>query len=1576
MRRKVSRFAQLLTIAVVAGATLTYAGTAPAEPTPQHSASGFSTVKTADTIACQTAYTGGFFAAHFQRGDCTKIEFAVTNTPVANADTVKVELVGPDGTVFKTLDAIRRNTSTVGVTAPVDHLWRAMVRSDSSFPAGRIETRVIANGENAGSGQFFLNALGADIAVTPKADGKKYAPGEAVTLHGSISELNDVAGTTNRQGTAAQFFLQARTPTGEVRGPYGPFTSGIDGKFSGVQLPAAATRGLAAGPETNFQLSVGVDVINATSTNLVTGSWANTAAGSASLNLISRPTVLLLENKFVSSVGWVKPGGAYPFRVFVKNFTDEWKDNVAVTLNAPPGVVFSGATPLKRAGTVSASPTSISWNLASIATDTTATLVVDARAKNATEDARIVWKDLSTNATMTYTGGPTQTAKTRGPKVIPPSGGFETARYGDKPFPMIPVDFLDRKHKTRHSGDELAKVVNSKDYPGSTYNLYQEMSFGQLHPFGSVPSVGVASAKFDYEHGFKFTERDLKKPTCRGATLGQQNGLFGTPAYPERIHDGWYQLPGTTEYYGGDYPVFTATTIGIDSACGDTSKMIYDAVQIADPEIDYNQFDSDKDGVVDFTMVVFAGCGGNGSSQLHIQCEDNEVYDNPWPHSSSLENSYEDPVTKLTGYISDDQLTDLEGNLQCWEDATYSEFADCESAGGVGRDDLPTYVRVGPYNINPENAIDQASVIAHEYGHHLGLPDFYSSYSAYNDTNLMATDYSQHMTIFGKQDLGWVVPDFMQPGETRNVSDWEEIKNDTGEIQWRTPSGQPYTLSAANGDQNVHNGESYALKLPRKLIIDPAKVEAGASAPDVYWSGRGNDFGCAPKAGHNLDIVLPELESIPEGTPISLKFKSSWDIEWDFDYGFVLVTTDGTNYASLPSENGYTTPGAINPNGSKCQEGFGNGITGTSGAYEGGEATVALDRAESYYGSGSPFIEDAYDLSAFAGKRNVVLRFSYATDPGLDRPGWFIDDLEVRAGDELVYGTDFSEEDELRIFSGGCGEGGRRVASKCTDGWNAVKSDEPSQLDHGYYLELRDRSGFDFASRGQADRGDLAWDAGVFLEYTDEIRGYGNNGGSQPPRQHYLDSQPTPGADCGGTDFELDPEPQVLPPKRCQDVAFTAAAGDSSFRDHGWIDNFADDSSADGLWHFDYGCLTLTVNSMAGNTGHSEALPSDLTANATISAGEGCEVFEYSGGAVNAAPSANATVNPKTPATGETVSFDSAGSFDDRQPADELSYEWSFGDGATASGPQATHVYAAKGTYTATLTVTDAEGLSGSATVPVTVSGPDLQVTNVTAASGKVKQGQTVTVTATVLNDGPGSTPATKTEFLLDESTVLGIVDTPALANGASTQVSISWNAKTANGTHTVKATADRTTLVAEEVEDNNSATRTVTVQGNKVANGDFEQQTSTGQPASWSTSSTGAGTASSTSTGGSEGSSGAQMKGSGGNAAASGSPTWTSAPFSVQAGQLYDVSVSVKTDVVSSAPSLGLVYLGAAGQVLDTVRVLSAPLQTDGFRPLEQSVTIPPLVTQVRVVLTGFAPTDLATRGTVTFDDVGVYAH
>ncbi len=50
-----------------------------------------------------------------------------------------------------------------------------------------------------------------------------------------------------------------------------------------------------------------------------------------------------------------------------------------------------------------------------------------------------------------------------------------------------------------------------------------------------------------------------------------------------------------------------------------------------------------------------------------------------------------------------------------------------------------------------------------------------------------------------------------------------------------------------------------------------------------------------------------------------------------------------------------------------------------------------------------------------------------------------------------------------------------------------------------------------------------------------------------------------------------------------------------------------------------------------------------------------------------------------------------------------VSYEWTFGDGTNASGANVTHTYAANGTYTITLTVTDSTGLTNTTHVDVTV---------------------------------------------------------------------------------------------------------------------------------------------------------------------------------------------------------------------------------------------------------------------------------
>ncbi|QQQ79463.1 ThuA domain-containing protein [Saccharothrix sp. 6-C] len=65
-----------------------------------------------------------------------------------------------------------------------------------------------------------------------------------------------------------------------------------------------------------------------------------------------------------------------------------------------------------------------------------------------------------------------------------------------------------------------------------------------------------------------------------------------------------------------------------------------------------------------------------------------------------------------------------------------------------------------------------------------------------------------------------------------------------------------------------------------------------------------------------------------------------------------------------------------------------------------------------------------------------------------------------------------------------------------------------------------------------------------------------------------------------------------------------------------------------------------------------------------------------------------------------TVRFSSAGSTDPEGGA--LSYRWTFGDGGTSTEANPMHTYTAAGNYSPTLTVTDPQGLTGTASVLVT----------------------------------------------------------------------------------------------------------------------------------------------------------------------------------------------------------------------------------------------------------------------------------
>ena len=84
--------------------------------------------------------------------------------------------------------------------------------------------------------------------------------------------------------------------------------------------------------------------------------------------------------------------------------------------------------------------------------------------------------------------------------------------------------------------------------------------------------------------------------------------------------------------------------------------------------------------------------------------------------------------------------------------------------------------------------------------------------------------------------------------------------------------------------------------------------------------------------------------------------------------------------------------------------------------------------------------------------------------------------------------------------------------------------------------------------------------------------------------------------------------------------------------------------------------------------------------------------------AKNTAPTASFTSGP---CTDGACTFDASASSD--PDGSIASFAWDFGDQKTATGPQAQHTYAAAGTYTVRLTVTDDRGAKASTTKDVTI---------------------------------------------------------------------------------------------------------------------------------------------------------------------------------------------------------------------------------------------------------------------------------
>ena len=194
-----------------------------------------------------------------------------------------------------------------------------------------------------------------------------------------------------------------------------------------------------------------------------------------------------------------------------------------------------------------------------------------------------------------------------------------------------------------------------------------------------------------------------------------------------------------------------------------------------------------------------------------------------------------------------------------------------------------------------------------------------------------------------------------------------------------------------------YGAEYYDLTGTGKLnasVEDPVAVipaREGQPAPEggfFSWSNRSDEMITWLERGADLSGT----------TAPQLVFKHWYQIEENWDYGYVRVSRDGGNswdFLTTTDCGGVAT----DPNGGNRAETESGGITGSSGGWQ--ECTL--------------------DLAPYAGGP-VLIRWEYDTDQAVTEPGWAVDDVKLVDGEKKIWTTtDFETKAAARRFTFGGG---------------------------------------------------------------------------------------------------------------------------------------------------------------------------------------------------------------------------------------------------------------------------------------------------------------------------------------------------------------------------------------------------------------------------------------------------------------------------------------------------------------------------------------------------------------------------
>jgi hypothetical protein len=242
------------------------------------------------------------------------------------------------------------------------------------------------------------------------------------------------------------------------------------------------------------------------------------------------------------------------------------------------------------------------------------------------------------------------------------------------------------------------------------------------------------------------------------------------------------------------------------------------------------------------------------------------------------------------------------------------------------------------------------------------------------------TDTLTGQTI-GADDIfiDWAVTNYLHNGKTGDgrytyhnypeapkASETKKITSCTSDPQTRQVHqyGVEYLLLQCRDDQTLHFEGSVQVDLV------PAKPHSGSYA---FWSNQGT----------SSDVTLTRsFDFTGVSGPLAMSYWAWYDLEKDFDYLYVLASTDGQRWEMLDTPSGTDS----DPTGAN----LGWGYTSLSGG-----------------GQDPAWIQETVDLSQYAGQV-VQLRFEYLTDLAVVGGGFLLDDVSIPA---VNYAADFEGDD-------------------------------------------------------------------------------------------------------------------------------------------------------------------------------------------------------------------------------------------------------------------------------------------------------------------------------------------------------------------------------------------------------------------------------------------------------------------------------------------------------------------------------------------------------------------------------------